>query len=298
MLRRRGRPVPLPEGQQVQPARTSSSIAPCLAPSRATRSQRAEDRTTLTGRSLRPPQHAKSARARARGARSGAEPLRRRPPPGSVTIPRFPSDSRRGAPRGRGGGAAGPEGALHPVPRVLSHRLRAGDPGALGRLPPVRLPLGRQRPGPRGDAGRRRGVPGPLRRDPVERPAGIPRPAALRRLRRGYAVTGLEDAVLVVRTRIERTPVVLAFMAETAERHPSRRKRTARSAPDQEATGARCSPTEIPSIPRDRSRQTALSTIHGRLTTMVLYKPFPAPAYRLFRLTKRFRNSGPALFAL
>ena len=118
------------------------------------------------------------------------------------------------------------------------------------------------------------------------------------RLRKGYATTGLEDAVLVVRTRIERTPVVLAFMAETAERHPSRRKRTARSAPDQEATGARCSPTEIPSIPRDRSRQTALSTIHGRLTTMVLYKPFPAPAYRLFRLTKRFRNSGPALFAL
>ena len=32
------------------------------------------------------------------------------------------------------------------------------------------------------------------------------------RLRKGYAVTGLEDAVLVVRTRIERTPVVLAVM--------------------------------------------------------------------------------------
>ena len=180
VLRRRGRSVPLPEGQQVQPARTSSSIAPCLAPSRATRSQRAENRTTLTGRSLRPPPHAKSARGRARGARSGAEPLRRRPPPGSVTIPRFPSDSRRGAPRGRGGGPQVPKGLF----------IRRGGCSAIvyGRAIRENLEVcprcdfhlavsARDRVEMLADDGEYRVLSGGIR----SRPAGIPRLAALRR---------------------------------------------------------------------------------------------------------------------
>lgn len=47
------------------------------------------------------------------------------------------------------------------------------------------------------------------------------------------------------------------------------------------------------SIAELRSRKST-----GRLTTMVLYGPLPVHAHRRFRLTKRFRNSGPALFAL